>query len=95
MKSIILGCLVITLTIVAYFLFWPVPIDPVAWDAPPNLGYTGSFKINNGLSNITFIGIGNTRGPEDIARILVQPKTHRLQLQRTTDHNLGDFLRIA
>lgn len=25
----------------AYPLFWPVPIDPVAWEAPEITGYAG------------------------------------------------------
>jgi len=28
---------------VLYFIAWPVPIEPVAWEAPPDPGYTGSF----------------------------------------------------
>ncbi len=52
---------------IIYSLFWPVEIDPVAWNAPENRGYTGVFKTNNRLKNIHTIPIGNSHGPEDVA----------------------------
>lgn len=32
---------ILVLALVAYLVLWPVPIDPVAWEAPVNEGYTG------------------------------------------------------
>jgi len=55
------------LAAVAYLLFWPVPIDPVAWKAPENEGYVGDFTPNKTLATLRRIDIGNYTGPEDFA----------------------------
>jgi len=57
----------ILLLIVLYFLVWTVPIEPVAWKAPPNPGYTGPFAQNDLLKAIEFLKIGANHGPEDVA----------------------------
>ena len=51
----------------SYFLAWPVPIEPVAWKAPSNTGYTGPFAQNELLKPIEFLKIGTNHGPEDVA----------------------------
>ncbi|MGJ8687133.1 MAG: SMP-30/gluconolactonase/LRE family protein [Spongiibacteraceae bacterium] len=53
--------------IVAYFLLWPVAIDPVAWLAPLNPGYQGKFSVNNKLANLQQLAIAGLHGPEDVA----------------------------
>lgn len=63
----LLALLVILVLIVFYFLLWPVPIEPVAWKAPPNPGYTGPFARNELLKAIEFLKIGTNHGPEDVA----------------------------
>lgn len=50
-----------------YLTNWPVPIDPVAWQAPPNPGYTGPFAQNERLKGMRPLSIGDHHGPEDIA----------------------------
>ena len=45
LKKILWALLIVVTLIVVYFLVWPVPIDPVAWEAPSNPGYTGPFAI--------------------------------------------------
>lgn len=59
--------LVIVAATVLYFAAWPVPIDPVAWDAPIDNGLTGVFDRNNQLSNSRSIDLGEHEGPEDVA----------------------------
>ena len=66
-KKIFLGLIIIIAVIVLYFIAWPVPIDPVAWEAPPNPGYTGPFAPNTRLKGIEVFPIGDNKGPEDIA----------------------------
>jgi len=66
-KRILWPLLVIIMVIIIYFLLWPVAIDPVAWEAPPNPGYTGSFAANNRLKGIETFAIAGNHGPEDIA----------------------------
>ena len=67
LRKIILAVLILLVLVVLYFLLWPVPIDPVAWEAPPNPGYTGPFATNERLKGIEMLGIGDNSGPEDIA----------------------------
>jgi len=53
--------------IVVYFLVWPVPIEPVAWSAPSDPGYTGKFERNERLKGLEFLPLGGLHGPEAIA----------------------------
>ncbi len=55
------------LVLVAYLLLWPVPIDPVAWDAPETEGYVGDYQPNEKLHGLKFLDIGERTGPEDVA----------------------------
>jgi len=62
-----------TLTIVAsllaavllYLLAWPVPIDPVAWQAPADRGLVDPFEPNKLLQAAAPIDLGPYEGPED------------------------------
>lgn len=54
-------------SVVGYFLFWPVPIDPVAWQAPANPGYQAAFAPNSRLANLQQLSIAGLHGPEDVA----------------------------
>ncbi len=47
-----------------WLLAWPVPVDPVGWDAPPNPGYTGPFAANTRLAGAQRISVGPRGGPE-------------------------------
>lgn len=51
----------------AYFALWPVPIDPVSWNAPKDQGYSGQFAANTKLAGLERLSIGGTYGPEDVA----------------------------
>ncbi len=57
---------VVGLTVI-YLLFWPVPIEPVAWDAPQNEGLVDPFAPNDRLRKARLIDLGNHEGPEDVA----------------------------
>jgi sugar lactone lactonase YvrE len=57
---------VIVLT-VSYFLLWPVPVQPVAWQAPADLGFIDPFASNALLQRAQAIDIGAHEGPEDLA----------------------------
>ena len=67
MKRMISLFLTILSLLVAYFLLWPVPVEPLAWQAPENLGYTGPFKSNTRLASLEFVNIGAGTGPEAVA----------------------------
>ncbi len=52
----------------AYLLFWPVPVDPVAYDPPEPPGFTGDFAENRALDSLDLIALPDGQiGPEDIA----------------------------
>ena len=51
----------------AYLVFWPVPIDPLAWSAPKNPGYIGAFAPNENLDDIELASLDGFTGPEDAA----------------------------
>lgn len=60
--------LIATIAVAAVYLtLWPLPIEPVAWQAPPNPGYTGPFAWNERLKAVEIIPLADTHGPEDIA----------------------------
>ncbi|WP_405242126.1 SMP-30/gluconolactonase/LRE family protein [Lentisalinibacter salinarum] len=48
-----------------YLLTWPVPVDPVAWNAPEDAGYTGDFAANDALADLERVEIAPYHGPED------------------------------
>ena len=51
----------------AYLCLWPVPVEPVSWNASAPPGYTGPYAVNTRLANINLIEIGDDYGPEHIA----------------------------
>jgi sugar lactone lactonase YvrE len=60
----LLACLALA---VLYLAAWPVPVEPVAWDAPRDNGLTGPFAANDALAAATAIDLGGWEGPEDVA----------------------------
>lgn len=67
LKKAVLGLAVLVGTGAAYLLLWPVPIDPVSWNAPANPGYVGSFESNDRLASVRRVALGEFTGPEDAA----------------------------
>ncbi len=49
-----------------YLLFWPVPIDPVGWDAPVDAGLVDPFAPNDRLQGARVFDLGSHTGPEDV-----------------------------
>lgn len=56
--------LIVVFFVLGYLLFWPVPVEPVAWKAPVNLGYVGDFEVNHKLENFESLGVAGLHGPE-------------------------------
>ena len=54
------------LLLALYLSAWPVPIDPVAWQAPEDRGLTGAFAVNEKLAGARAIALGAYEGPEDV-----------------------------
>ena len=62
--SLALGLIVFTL--VAYLSLWPVPVDPLSWDAPVAPGYVGDHASNTRLANLQMIDLAGEIGPEHV-----------------------------
>jgi len=73
----------------AYLTLWPVPINPVAWNAPKNAGYTDDFTPNMKLASLKTLAIGEHHGPEDVAG---RVEDDRMVIYTSTQS--GDIIRI-
>ena len=67
LRRIAIAILAIGIVKLLYFAFWPVPISPLAWDAPPDPTNTGAFARNERLSAMEMVPILGAEGPEDLA----------------------------
>lgn len=66
-KKLLIAVGAVALAGLAYLLAWPVPIAPVAWQAPPAPGYQGPHAPNQRLANLQMIDLRGEIGPEHIA----------------------------
>jgi sugar lactone lactonase YvrE len=66
-KKLATGLAVVGVGIVLYLAAWPVPVDPEAWEAPANAGYTGAHAVNDRLARIERLSIRDHHGPESVA----------------------------
>jgi hypothetical protein len=67
MKKFVLTIVAILFLLAAYLTLWPVPINPVGWNASMPPGYAGPHAVNTKLSNLKRISLGTEEGPEHIA----------------------------
>src|SRR4030066_401313 len=66
MKKIALAIVAMLVLLAGYFALWPVPINPVSWNAPMPPGYIGLHAVNTKLANLKMISLGKEEGPEHI-----------------------------
>ena len=66
MKKMVRALALLLLALVGYLGLWPVPLQPVAWNAPAAPGYSGVHAANNKLSELQLISLGAEEGPEHI-----------------------------
>jgi sugar lactone lactonase YvrE len=66
MRRILTVLLVLVVALAAYLLLWPVPIEPVAWSAPPDPGYQGPHAVNHKLTGLKHLELGGDVGPEHV-----------------------------
>lgn len=59
--------LVVLAALCLYLLAWPVALNPQAWSAPKDAGFTGVFAPNDELANLQHLSLGADHGPEDVA----------------------------
>lgn len=50
----------------AYLTLWPVPVEPVAWQAPEATAYAGPFATNDKLAGLKMIALDGEEGPEHV-----------------------------
>ena len=56
----------IVLALAGYLAFWPVPVEPVAWQSPASAGYTGAHAANDRLGAVQVVSVAAEIGPEHI-----------------------------
>ncbi len=72
------------LVLLGYLLFWPVPVQPVAWTPPPAPAYAGPYAPNDALAKVEHLGVGIGEGPETVTpdaqgRMVVGYKDGRIE----------------
>lgn len=67
MKKLLITIGALLLVLAGYLTLWPVPIEPLPWNAPVQPGYAGPHAVNTRLANLKLISIGTEEGPEHIA----------------------------
>lgn len=82
----------------AYLLLWPVPISPVAWNAPADRGYIDPFATNDLLGSASGIDLGGYQGPEDATlgpdgRIYVT--TNSGSIIRVQNRGVSEFVHVG
>ncbi len=66
MKKLLCVFGIVIIAAAAYLLFWPVPFEPVAWDAPKAPGLSGEYAANSKLADVEWLAKGVAAGPEDV-----------------------------
>ena len=66
-KRIAWIAVIVVAALAAYLALWPVPIRPVAWQAPAAPGYAGAHAVNQRLAGLQMIDLGGEVGPEHVA----------------------------
>lgn len=67
MRKAVAAILALLVLLLLYLLSWPVPVSPVAWDAPQHRGLVDPYRANDRLSLAKAVSIEEYHGPEDIA----------------------------
>jgi len=84
---------------VLYLLLWPVPIDPVAWEAPADRGLVDPFGADDRLKRATAIDLGQHHGPEDVTaghdENLYATTGDGLILRIDGNGNVGEFANVG
>ena len=81
-----------------YLSLWPVPIEPVAWQAPIDRGLTDPYSPNKLLQAATAIDLGAYEGPEDAtlgADNAVYATTLDGAILRIRDATVEEFARVG
>lgn len=66
MKQVTWALASILLALGAYLALWPVPVEPLRWEAPAAPGYQGVHAVNTRLAGLQMIDLGREVGPEHV-----------------------------
>ena len=66
LRSAAVAAAAILIALLLYLFFWPVPLEPVAWNAPVDRGLVDPFEPNDRLQKARPIALGAHEGPEDV-----------------------------
>lgn len=66
MKSLMKTAAALVILLILYIAFWPVAVDPVAWNPKPAPALEGRYARNDYLAQAEILGTGDGIGPEDI-----------------------------
>jgi len=61
------SAIIVVTALATYLALWPVPIRPIAWQAPAAPGYAGPHAVNQRLAGLQMIDLGSEVGPEHVA----------------------------
>ncbi|MGI9262205.1 MAG: SMP-30/gluconolactonase/LRE family protein [Woeseiaceae bacterium] len=64
-KTLVSTAVFILVVVSAYLAAWPVPVEPVSWEAPEDLGLVDPFELNDLLRAARGIELNEYEGPED------------------------------
>ena len=98
MKRLLIALAGLLVALGAYLSFWPVPIDPVAWQAPTSRGYIDPFSRNSLLKPATAIELGDFEGPEDAAvgnDGLIYVTTETAKIIRVRNRAVDEFAAVG
>jgi hypothetical protein len=66
MRSFVNAGILVLAAAIGYLLLWPVPIEPVAWQATRFAGYAGPHARNERLADLRLVSLEPHVGPEHI-----------------------------
>jgi sugar lactone lactonase YvrE len=100
MKTLFAAILSLLALLLLYLAFWPVPVSPLAWDAPKFRGLVDPFAPNDRLSLATPVSISDFDGPEDIAGggdgyLYVSTKSGHIIRQRSSRQEFDVFVEVG
>jgi len=94
MKRALASTLVLLLITAAYLLLWPVPADPVAWRAPTAPGYEGVHAVNERLTSLEMLPLGDNIGPEHVVVRVEDGQPWVWAAVSSVDHASGRIIRM-
>lgn len=67
MRSWLLSISLLLFAAGLYLVLWPVPVEPVAWQAPADRGHVDAHAPNRRLASVELLDIAGKHGPEAVA----------------------------